>query len=48
MLNLRCMALHGISVCDIVYIEALKELRFKMIMKSLKKVKIFERPVLPY
>ena len=29
-------------------IEALQKSRFKMIMKCLKKVKIFEWPVLPY
>ena len=49
MLNLRCMALRIISVCDIVCnIEALEKLRFKMIMKCLKRVKIFGCPVLPY
>ena len=43
MLNLRYTALRVISVCVWCNIEALKKkLRFKMIKKCLKKVKIFE------
>ena len=49
MLNLRCMVQRVISVCDNgVILKPQQKLRFKIILKCLKKVIICEWPVLPY